>query len=90
MNNQIIFIIVSVVVLIVLKFFSRTENFELDDYPCATHPFNSNCTCPPDAPVQKVVGEFPENYGENAPYKYVCSPKSFEEPSTNVFPNPPL
>lgn len=90
MNNQEFFIVILIGVLIVLKFIGCKEGFEINDYPCATHPTNSNCTCPPEAPVQTIIGQFPMNYGENSPYVYTCVPKSGQEPSTNVFPNPPL
>lgn len=89
MNNQEILITVLVIVLVIFKFFKITEGFDVNNYPCATHPSNSNCTCPTDAPSQRVLGKFPMNYGEKSPYAYSCVSNSVEEPSTNVYPNPP-
>jgi len=91
MNNQEILIIVLIAVLIVIRFFNKYfEPFTTEpaEMLCRDYPFNSNCNCPPDAPVQTVLGEFPMNYGEKSPYVYTCVPTSTSEPSTNLWPNP--
>lgn len=89
MNNQEILIVVLIVVLIIFKFFKITENFDSNYFPCATHPLNSNCTCPTNIPSQRVLGDFPMNYGLNSPYTYNCVSQNDPEPNTNVYPNPP-
>ncbi len=92
MNNQEIFILVLIVVLIIIRFtHGFFEPFETDPKVmlCKDYPFNSNCSCPPEAPVQTVLGEFPMNYGEKSPYVYTCVPRTAQEPNTNVWPNPP-
>ena len=91
MQNQEIFIVVIVVVLVIIYFTKWSENFESDTnyYPCQNNPKNSNCTCPSQAPVQRVLGQFPMNYGDNSPYTYTCVPNTAQEPPTNVYPNPP-
>ncbi len=91
MNNREILIVVLIVVLIVIKFYKYCEGFESNpnNFPCSKNPFNPNCTCPPDAPVQTILGEFPMNYGEKSPYFYTCVPKNSQEPNTNSWPNPP-
>ena len=91
MNNQEILIIVLIVVLVVIRYTNRFfENFAIDNSQllCKDYPFNSNCVCPPDTPVQTVLGEFPMNYGEKAPYVYTCVSKSTPEPQTTVWGNP--
>ena len=90
MINQKMFILILVLVLIVAFVYSKNcERFEtINDYPCSTHPLNSNCTCPPEAPIQTVLGEFPMNYGEKAPYVYTCVPKTAQEPATTVWSSP--
>jgi hypothetical protein len=89
MNNQEILITVLIVVLVIFKFFKITEGFDSNNYPCATYPSNSNCSCPTDVPSQRVLGNFPMNYGVNSPYTYSCVSNSVQEPNTNVYPNPP-
>lgn len=94
MKNQEIFITVLIVALVLMKYFNYVEgfesnNFELNNYPCTSHPNNSNCTCPTDSPSQRVIGKFPMNYGQTSPYLYSCVSNSVPEPNTNVFPNPP-
>lgn len=89
MYNQEILITILVVSLVIFKFFKIVEGFDLNNYPCVTHPFNSNCTCPVEAPTQRVLGKFPMNYGYNSPYVYSCISNKVPEPSTNVYPNPP-
>lgn len=86
MNNQEIFIIVIIVILIIMKFANWAERFE-NTYPCQTHPNNSNCSCPPNVPNQRVLGQFPMNYGLDSPYRYTCVPDSAKEPSTNDWPS---
>lgn len=90
MNNQEILIIVLIVVLVVIRFINMYDNFttESANMLCKDYPFNSNCACPSDAPVQTVLGEFPMNYGEKAPYVYTCLPNSSKEPQTNLWANP--
>ena len=88
MNNQEIFLLISLVVLIIIKYINSRENFELNNYPCVNHPRNSNCTCPTNVPSQRVLGEFPMNYGEKSPYSYNCVSNDVLEPSTNVYPSP--
>ena len=91
MNNQEILIIVFIVVLIVIRFCNKYfEPFTTDpkEMLCRDYPLNSNCICPPNNPVQKVLGEFPMNYGEHSPYVYTCVPSSEPEPQTNLWPNP--
>jgi hypothetical protein len=89
MNNQEILITILVVVLVIFKFYKFVENFESNDFPCTSNPMNSNCTCPSDAPSQRVIGKFPMNYGQTSPYLYSCVSNSVAEPNTNVYPNPP-
>jgi hypothetical protein len=89
MNNQEILIITLIIVLVIFKFYRFVENFESNDYPCTSNPTNSNCTCPPDAISQRVLGKYPMNYGLSAPYLYSCVSNSVQEPKTNVYPNPP-
>lgn len=89
MNNQEILIIVLVIVLIIAKFVKSNEGFNSNNYPCASHPNNSNCTCPTSDPSQRVLGDFPMNYGKNSPYTYSCVSNTVPEPNTNVWPNPP-
>ncbi len=89
MNNQEFLIVLLIAVLVIFKFYKFVEGFDSNDYPCINNPTNSNCTCPTEAPVQKVFGKFPMNYGSNSPYLYSCVSNSSVEPNTNVFPNPP-
>jgi len=92
MNNQEILISVLICALIIIRFYYVIyEPFESDpkEMLCKDYPLNSNCTCPPEAPVQNVLGTFPMNYGEKSPYIYTCVPKSAQEPSTTVWANPP-
>ena len=89
MKNQEIFITILIVALVLMKFFNFVEGFESNNFPCVSNPSNSNCTCPTDAPSQRVIGKFPMNYGQTAPYAYSCVSKSVPEPNTNVYPNPP-
>ncbi len=89
MNNQEILILVLLAILVITKFFNFRECFDSNDFPCATNPTNSNCTCPPNASSQIVFGKFPMNYGKTSPYLYSCVSKGVEEPNTNVYPNPP-
>jgi hypothetical protein len=92
MNNQEVLILVLIVVLIVIRFYHGIfEQFETDPIPmlCKDYPLNSNCVCPPEAPVQTVLGQFPMNYGEKSPYVYTCVPSSAQEPETTIWPNPP-
>jgi hypothetical protein len=95
MNNQEIFILVLVIVLVIVHFSSRFfESFEtnLDSKKilCQDNPFNSNCSCPSDAPVQTVLGDFPMNYGEESPYMYTCVPRTSQESDLDVLSIPPL
>lgn len=89
MNSQEILITVLVVVLVIFKFYKFVEGFDSNYYPCVSNPSNSNCTCPSDSPSQRVLGNFPMNYGQTAPYAYSCVSNSVSEPNTNVYPNPP-
>lgn len=89
MNNQEFFITIIVIVLVLFKFFISCEGFDNNNYPCAEYPNNSNCTCPAEKPSQRVLGNFPMNYGDNSPYSYTCVSKKIPEPDTNVYPNPP-
>lgn len=90
MNNQQVLIIVLIVLLVIFKLSYSSENFDCaNDFPCDKYPFNSNCTCPTGTSVQRVLGTFPMNYGQTAPYVYRCIPNSTPEPPTNVWPNPP-
>ena len=87
MNNQEIFIVVLIVILVVIRFVKFSEGFEVNNYPCDKHPLNSNCTCPANAPQRVVLGQFPMNYGEKSPYVYTCVPADAPEPSTTVWTN---
>lgn len=89
MINQDFFILILIIILVIFKFFKVTEGFDSNNYPCQTHPTNSNCTCPPNASSQRVLGDFPMNYGDKSPYLYSCVSKNVPEPNTNVYPNPP-
>ena len=86
MNNQEIFILILIVVLILLELYKCNENFEStkNNLSCDFNPLNSNCSCPPDEPIQKVIGKFPMNYGRTSPYVYKCYQNSTPEPSTNI------
>lgn len=90
MNNQEIFIVVLIIVLVIMKFTNLGEAFEItnvNDFPCDKNPLNSNCTCPADKPQKIVVGQFPMNYGEKSPYVYTCVSGDAPEPRTTVWPN---
>ena len=87
MNNQEIFIVVLIVILVIMRFVKLSESFEVNNFPCDKNPLNSNCTCPVDAPQRVVLGQFPMNYGEKSPYVYTCVPPDAPEPSTTVWPN---
>lgn len=89
MNNQEILITVLVIAIVIFKFFKVTEGFDVNNYPCSTHPSNSNCSCPMETPSQRALGKFPMNYGTNSPYTYSCVSNSVHEPNANVYPNPP-
>ena len=89
MNNQKILVIVLVIVLVIFKFYNVVERFESNYFPCVSNPTNSNCTCPSESPEQRVLGNFPMNYGLTAPYLYSCVSKNVPQPETTVFPNPP-
>jgi hypothetical protein len=89
MNNQEKLVLILVVVLVILKITNFTEGFDVNNYPCVSNPTNSNCTCPTDSPSQRVLGKFPMNYGQTAPYLYSCVSNKVAEPDTNVYPNPP-
>jgi hypothetical protein len=89
MNNQEILIIILIIVLFVLKFYKLSENFDVNNISCTSNPLNSNCSCPPVAPSQIVFGKFPMNYSQTSPYLYSCVSNDIQEPSTNVYPNPP-
>lgn len=95
MNNQEIFILVTIAILVFFKFVKFEEGFELvnpylNNFPCDKYPLNSNCTCPTDAPQRVVLGQFPMNYGEKSPYVYTCVPSNAPEPSTTIWPNQDL
>ena len=83
-----ILISILLMILLIFKFFKITEGFDSNNYPCNTYSTNSNCTCPNDTPSQRVLGKFPMNYGEKAPYSYNCVSNSVSEPDTNVYPYP--
>ena len=90
MNNQEVLILVLILALIATRFYHVfCEPFETDpkEMLCRDYPLNSNCSCPPEAPVQTVLGEFPMNYGEKSPYVYTCVPRNSIEPDTNLWPN---
>lgn len=87
MNNQEILITVLVVALVIFKFFGVTEGFDTNNYPCTSNPNNSNCTCPTDSPSQRVLGQFPMNFGNKSPYLYSCVSNSVPEPNANPLPN---
>lgn len=90
MNNQEIFIMVIIIILVIMKFVKCSEGFEgtnINNYPCDKHPFNSNCTCPANVPQRVVLGQLPMNYGEKSPYVYTCVPASAPEPQTTIWPN---
>lgn len=90
MNNQEIFITVMIVILVIIRFVKLGECFEVtnsNNFPCANHPLNSNCTCPSNAPQKVVLGQFPMNYGEQSPYVFTCVPAEAPEPQTTVWPN---
>jgi hypothetical protein len=87
MNNQEIFIIVVIVILVIMRFVKLSEGFEVNNFPCDKNPLNSNCTCPTDAPQRVVLGQFPMNYGEKSPYVYTCVPANAPEPPTTIWPN---
>lgn len=90
MNNQEVFIVVLIIVLLIMSMTKCYEGFESNPnyYPCDTHPNNSNCTCALGTkPI--VDGPYPKNYGQTAPYKYDCVSNYVQEPDTNVWPNPP-
>jgi hypothetical protein len=89
MNNQEFLITLLVITLFIFKFFNNTENFETNDYPCILYPTNSNCSCPPDANTQRILGDFPMNYSKKSPYLYSCVSPNIKEPDTNLYPNPP-
>ena len=100
MNNQKVFILLLIIVLIIFKLYNVNEGFESSGsayfsnrnpnyFPCDSNSFNSNCTCPPNTQTQRVEGVFPMNYTKSSPYKYVCASKSTPEPNTNVYPNLP-
>jgi hypothetical protein len=89
MNSQEILITLLVVVLIIFKFYNFVEGFDSNYYPCTSNPSNSNCTCPSDSPSQRVFGNFPMNYGQNAPFAYSCVSNNVSEPNPNAYPNPP-
>lgn len=89
MDNQEFLIAILLIVLLIIKFIKVNEGFNTNNYPCTTHPSNSNCTCPTNAPSQRVLGKFPMNYGKTSPYTYNCVSNSVPEPDTNVYPNPP-
>ncbi len=60
----------------------------INNFPCENFPFNSNCTCPSDQYSQKIIGQFPMNYGQTAPYAYTCIKKDeYTEPSVNLWQN---
>jgi len=85
MNNQEILIIILIIILVIMKFLKLYENFEINNFPCEKNPFNSNCTCPSDAPQRVILGEFPLNYGEKSPYLYTCVPSNAPEPKTTIW-----
>ena len=92
MNNQKILILVLIIVLIIVFFYAGLfESFETDPkiMLCKDYPFNSNCDCPVEAPVQTVLGQFPMNYGETSPYVYTCVPRTAQESPTDLWTNPP-
>lgn len=66
------------------------ENFELNpNYSvlanCDNQPLNSNCFCEPDKTKQKILGDFPMNYGQTSPYVYTCVDKNTLEPKTTLY-----
>ena len=89
MNNQEILITILVVVLVIFKFVKFVEGFDSNYYPCVSNPTNSNCTCPSYSPSQRVLGNFPMNYGQTSPYLFSCVSSNVPEPNTNAYPNPP-
>jgi hypothetical protein len=90
MNNQEIFIIVLIIVLVLLGFSKWSEGFESvsNHFPCDIHPFNSNCTCQVGT-KQIIDGPYPVEFGQKSPYKFDCVSNSAKEPETTVWPNPP-
>lgn len=89
MNNIEFFVslLILIIVLIYINHRAQTkgENFSVNDFPCSIHPFNSNCTCPVEMSQRRIIGEFPLNYGEASPYKYVCVGQSEPEPKTTLW-----
>ena len=86
MNNKETFIFILIVFLILLELYKCNENFEStkNNLSCDSNPLNSNCSCPSNEPIQKVIGKFPMNYGLSSPYVYKCHQKSTRKPSTNI------
>lgn len=87
MNNIEFFVslLILIIVLIYINHRAQCENFTVNDFPCSIHPFNSNCTCPVEMSQRRIIGEFPLNYGETSPYKYVCVSQSVPEPKTTLW-----
>lgn len=85
--NNIEFFVCLLILIVVLMYInhSKREKFTVNDFPCSIHPFNSNCTCPAEMSQRRIIGEFPLNYGEASPYKYICTNPSVPEPKTTLW-----
>lgn len=97
MTNKQIFIAILIISLLFLNTYCKcnneSENFELNlarstSMSCDNQPLNSNCFCESEKTKQKILGDFPMNYGQTSPYIYTCVNKENIEPTTILYSTP--
>lgn len=69
---------------------NNSEYFELganglNNFSCDDNPLNSNCVCESEKTKQRILGDFPMNYGLTSPYIYTCANKNIPEPKTTLW-----